>query len=418
MFSSIERALLTACAILVVTVPSPGEAQPLTLSAAIERTLASNPDLGVYVHRQGAQQARVDTAALPPPFELSADVEDAFGTGRASGFDTAETTFAFSKVIELGDKRELRVDGARQAADLVAAERAAAEIDLLAEVARRFIHVAADQEHLALTGRATALAEETVAATGERVAAARAPDVELRRARVALARAEIEREHAEHELLSSRRKLAAMWGAGEPDFDEAAGDLFTLPEIESFESLLARLGDSPGFLRFASEARLRDAELRVAEAQARADLTVHAGLRFLHESDDEALVFGITRPVGAAARAEGAARAAAAMRAQTDAELESHRVRAEAQLFELHQELRHALTESDVLGNTVIPEMQAALEDTRYAFDRGRYSFLEWVDAQRELIDVERARIDAAANAHLFLVEIERLTGEPMTGTN
>ena len=416
--SSIERALAAACAIYVATLPCVAGAQPLTLADAVERTLAGNPDLGVFVHRQGAQQARVDAAALPPPFELSAEVEDAFGTGRASGFDTAETTFAFSKVIELGDKQELRVDGARQASDLIAAERAAAEIDVLAEVARRFIHVAADQENLSLTTRATALAEETVAATAERVSAARAPEVELRRARVALARAGIEREHAEHELLSSRRRLAAMWGAREPDYDEVAGDLFALPAIESFESLLARLDDSPEFLRFASEARLRDAELRVAEAQARANLTVNAGVRLLHETDDEAFVFGITRPVGSAARAQSAAGVAMALRAQTDAELEAHRVRAEAQLFELYQELRHALTEAGTLEGSVIPEMQAALEDTRYAFERGRYSFLEWVDAQRELIDVERARIDAAANAHLFLVEIERLTGERLTQTN
>ena len=418
MLSSIGRALQQACAILVAALPCVAGAQPLTLAAAIERTQANNPELRIFVHRLSAQQARVDAAALPPPFEVSAEVEDAFGTGRASGFDSAETTFAFSRVIELGEKQELRVDGARQAADLIAAERAAAELDVLAEVARRFIHVAADQEQLARTGRATALAGETVAATGERVAAARAPEVELRRARVALARAEIEREHAEHELLSSRRRLAAMWGAREPDFDEVAGDLYALPEIETLESLLARLGDSPEFLRFASEARLRDAELRVAEAQARANLTVNAGVRFLHETNDEALVFGITRPIGSAARAASAANAATAMRAQTDAELEAHRVRAEAQLFELYQELRHALTEAEILERTVIPEMEAALADTRYAFERGRYSFLEWVDAQRELIDVERARIDAAANAHLFLVEIERLTGERLTQSN
>ena len=61
-------------------------------------------------------------------------------------------------------------------------------------------------------------------------------------------------------------------------------------------------------------------------------------------------------------------------------------MRTEAQLFELYQELQHALTEARVLESSVIPEMQAALEDTRYAFERGRYSFLEWVDAQRELI--------------------------------
>jgi cobalt-zinc-cadmium efflux system outer membrane protein len=62
----------------------------------------------------------------------------------------------------------------------------------------------------------------------------------------------------------------------------------------------------------------------------------------------------------------------------------------------------------------VLPEMEAALEATRYAFERGRYSYLEWVDAQRELVEVQRALIDASVNAHLFRTEIERLTGEAL----
>ena len=44
----------------------------------------------------------------------------------------------------------------------------------------------------------------------------------------------------------------------------------------------------------------------------------------------------------------------------------------------------------------------------------GRYSYLEWVDAQRELVDVQRTLIDASANAHLYRAEIERLTGESL----
>jgi cobalt-zinc-cadmium efflux system outer membrane protein len=144
-------------------------------------------------------------AALRPPFELRAEVQDAFGTGRASGFDVAEATLAVSQVIELGNKRGLRTAAAMAGSGLIDAERAAAELDVLTEVTRRFIHVAADQEHLALTERASALAEDSLAATTTRVAAARAPDVELRRARIARVRATVEQEHAEHELLSSRR---------------------------------------------------------------------------------------------------------------------------------------------------------------------------------------------------------------------
>lgn len=410
-------ALAFACAAVIAGTAGPAAAQALTLESAIEQTLARNPDLRVYVPRLVAARERAAGAALRPPLELQAEVQDAFGTGRASGFDSAETTFALSQVIELGGKSALRADAAAAGTAVVAAERAAAELDVLAEVTRRFIHVAADQEHLTLTMRATALAEENVTAASARVAAARAPEVELRRARVTRARAAVEQEHAEHELQSSRRKLAAMWGDSEARFERVAADLYALPPGEGYEALLAGLADNPDFLHFASEARLRDAELRIAEAHARADVTWRAGLRLLHESNDEALVFGVTMPLNAARRARSEIAAARAEREQTAAEREAHRVRAEAQLFELFQELGHAIAEADALRTTVLPEMEAALEATRYAFERGRYSYLEWVDAQRELVEVQRALIDASANAHLYRTEIERLTGEALEAT-
>jgi len=413
---SIRRALALACAAPLMGVAAPAASQTLTLASAIEQTLASNPELRVYRPRLDADRARAAQAALKPPLELQAEVQDAFGTGRASGFDIAETTFALSQVVELGGKRERRTDAATASTALIEAERAAAELDVLAEVTRRFIHVASDQEQLALTLRATALAEDNVTATAARVAAARAPDVELRRARVTRARVGVEQEHAEHELLTSRRKLAAMWGDTEAHFDRVGADLYALPPSEGYEQLVAKLASNPDFARFASEERLRDAELRVAEAHARTDLTWRAGVRILSETNDEALVFGVTMPLNASRRARNDIALARAEREQTTAERDAHRVRAEAQLFELFQELRHSITEADMLRTTVLPEMEAALEATRYAFERGRYSYLEWVDAQRELVDVQRALIGASANAHLYRTEIERLTDEPLSG--
>jgi outer membrane protein, heavy metal efflux system len=414
---SIRRALALACAAPLMGFAGSAASQALTLASAIERTLATHPELRVYGPRLSAARARAAQAALKRPLELEAEVQDAFGTGQASGFDIAETTIALSQVVELGGKRGLRADAAAASTALTEAERAAAELDVLAEVTRRFIHVAADQEHLSVTMRATALADDNVAAATARVEAARAPDVELRRARITRARAGVEQEHAEHELLTSRRKLAAMWGDTEARFDRVGADLYALPPSEGYEQLVARLASNADFARFASEERLRDAELRVAEAHARTDLTWRAGLRILSETNDEALVFGVTMPLNASRRARNEITAARAEREQISAERDAHRVRAEAQLFELFQELRHATTEAEVLRTSVLPEMEAALVATRNAFERGRYSYLEWVDAQRELIDVQGALIDASANAHLYRTEIERLTGEPLSST-
>jgi cobalt-zinc-cadmium efflux system outer membrane protein len=414
MFVSSRHALAGACVAISLGVAGPTFAAPLTLSDAIMQTLASNPELRVYAPRLLAARERETGAALRPPFQLETDVQDALGTGRASGFDSAETTVAFSQVIELGNKRDLRAEAATAGTSLIDAERAAAELDVLAEVTRRFIHVASDQEHLVVTQRATALANENVEAATARVAAARAPEVELRRARITRARAGVEQEHAEHELLSSRRMLAAMWGDSEATFDSVSADLYTAPQSEGYETLVARLATSPDFARFVSEERLRDAELRVAEAHARSNLTVRAGVRKLHDTDDEAFVFGVTMPLFSRSRADSGVAAAQALREQTAAERESHRVKAEAQLFELFQELRHAITETEILRASVLPEMEAGGGATRGAVEGGRESYLEWVDAQRELIEVQRQLIDASANAHLYRTEIERLTGEAL----
>jgi cobalt-zinc-cadmium efflux system outer membrane protein len=383
---------------------------PLTLRAALEQALARNPQLQGFVFRLRAQEARAATASLRPPWELRAELENVAGTGELSATEAAEATFSLSRIIELGDKRTRRIEAADAARELMETERAAAQLDVAAEVARRFIHVASDQEQLLLTRRATELAQETLDSARLRVQSARAPEVELNRARIAFARAQIEQEHAEHELAASRRKLAAMWGDTDDRFGRIETDLFLLPPLPTFQQLAEAIPGSIDLARFASEARLRDAELRIAEGRTRSDITVSAGVRHLQTADDQALVIGATLPLGARSRAASAIAEARAQRELTDAERETHRVRVLAQLFEVYQELSHAVTEANTLRESVAPEMEAALKSTQYAFERGRYSYLEWTEAQRELIAVRRSLIEAAANAHLFQVEIERLT--------
>jgi outer membrane protein, heavy metal efflux system len=413
MFRSFRRAARFAfvlCAIPTTVIGAEAD-DPLTLRAALEQALAHNPRLRGFAFRLRAQDARVVTAGVRPPWEVRTELENLAGTGDSQGVDAAEATFSLARVIELGDKRNRRIEVARAGHDVVEIERQAAQLDVVAEVTRRFIHVASDQEQLQLTTRATELAQATLEAAQRRVESARAPEVELHRARVTLARARIEQEHAEHELLASRRKLAAMWGATEDRFGTVSADLYRLPVVPSFEQIAAAIPASTDFLRFASEARLRDAELRVAQARLRADLSVSAGVRHLQTTDDQALVIGFTLPIAARSRGQGAVAEAQALRGLTDAEQEAHRVQVLAQLFEIYQELKHAVTEASTLRESVGPDTEAALKAAGYAFERGRYSYLEWTEAQRELIAVQRALITACANGHLFQVEIERLTG-------
>lgn len=406
-----------ACLLAVSAHPAPASsgdepvAASLSLREAVEAALRGNPELKAFAFELRAQQARSQAEALRPPLQLGLELEDVLGSGRFRGADAAQATFALSQVIELGGRREARIAAGQAGADALQIERQARQLDVLAEVSRRYIHVASDQALLRLTQLATALARQTVTATQQRVDAAKAPTVELRRARVALARAEVDEEHAEHELLTSRHNLAAMWGDTTPAFGEVSADLFELPQPAAFEVLATALASNPDAQRFASEARLRDAELRLAQSRRSGDLGLSAGLRRFEEGSEQALVFGMSMPLFASRRAAPEIAEAQSLRGRVDAEGEAHRVRMRARLLELHQELVHAVTEAETLRDRVLPEMEAALEETRYAFQRGRYGYLEWAEAQRERVDVQRALIEAAANAHRYQTEIERLTG-------
>jgi cobalt-zinc-cadmium efflux system outer membrane protein len=391
---------------------------PLTLRAALEQALARNPGLREFAFRLRAQGERVQQAGLRPPLELRAELENVAGTGAARGADSAEATFAISRVIELGSQRARRVDAAEAAVGVTEIQQQAAQLDVVAEVTRRFIRVASDQAELELARHTTELARTSVDAARARVAAAKAPEVELRRARVEVSEAQIAEQHAEHQLLASRLKLAVMWGATERSYGPVTAELFALPEPDDIATLQSRLDGNPDLLRFASEARLRDAEIRLAETRARGDITVSAGVRRLEATNDQALVLGFAIPLGSRARAQPFVSEARALRELTDAERETQRVNVYAQLFELHQELRHAVTEATALRETVAPEMEGVLEATRYAFERGRYGYIEWSDAQRERVRVQHKLIEAAARAHLLRAEIERLTGAPLTDTN
>lgn len=398
-----------------VASPANSAALPsLTLREAIESTLRRNPGLETFQFELKAQDARIQQAGLRPAPSLNSTVENILGTGDTRGLSGAEATFALSQVVEFGDKRNRRLAAAALGRESIGVEQQAAQLDVLAEVTRRFIHVVSDQAQLELTRNATALAQTTVDGVTRRVQTGKSPEVEAIRARAALQRAQIDQRHAEHELAASRAKLAAMWGDTNPQFGAVNADLYNLPTPMTFEALVERLQGNPDFLRFASEARLRDAEIRLAEARRKPDVAFSAGVRRLQDTHDQAFVVGVTVPLFSSRQAQPAIAEARALRGQVDAEQRVAFINARSQVFDLYQELLHSIDETRLLQRDVLPEMEKARQQTEYAYERGRYSYLELVEGQRAYLDTQRALIDAAANAQTLQAEIERLTGEPL----
>jgi outer membrane protein, heavy metal efflux system len=387
----------------------------LTLAQAIDNALRRNPGLRASELRVTRAQAETAQAQLRPAPELALELENFAGSGETSGTDALETTLSFTQVLELGDKRTARVAIAEAASDLASIERRAHELDVLAEVTRRFLAAASAAEQLRLAEETERLAQETLAAVSRRVAAARSPLADESRARIAATRATLDVQQSASVWRTRRYALAASWGDREPQFSTLRADLFAFETDPKFQALISRLERNPAFLRFASEMRLRDAQLRLAKAQNRPDLALTLGLRHLQESGDTALVAGIAMPLNSPKRGEAGQRMARADLDQAQAEQDAAAVIALDTLFGLYEEMGSARRRAEALRTEALPLARTALEQTQAGYDRGRFAFSELAAARQELLALQSAAIESAASYHELRTEIQRLTGEPLT---
>lgn len=387
----------------------------LTLADALQAANANNPTLRAAPFELRALEGRRQQASARPNPELELEFENFAGGGDLSGTDALESTLALSQLIELGGKRNARIALASSEYDLLRADQDVRRLDVQAEVARRYLDVVAQQERVALAHRTSELASEVHAGVQTRVDAARSPVAEASRADIARIRAALVVTDSKRDLESARYSLAATWGASRPDFKDARANLQDFPDVAEFDALVAQLEQNPDQLRFLSEQRLREAELNLAQAIRKPDFTLGAGMRRFEETADNALVLSLSVPLPVANRNAGAI---AESRARIEAlpyEREAALLEARTRLFSLYQELQQARTEATALDTQLVPQARKALEETRDGFDRGRFSYLEVAEAQRELLELELTRIETAAAFHLLLIEIERLTRQSLT---
>lgn len=385
----------------------------LLLRDALAMALTGNPELARYAWQNRIDDARAIQAGLRPNPEVALHIEDVAGTGDFSGAREAQTTLQLSQAIELGAKRAARVEAASHARGVTASEYELKRVEILGEVTQRFIRVVANQHEVELAEANLELAQAALRTVDERVAAGRGSALEERKAKLAVSRAEVLLEGARHELSAARKVLAASWRSKHPRFERAEADLFAHRPIPTFEELTARIAQSAEIARWVSERKLREAEIRLADARRRPDIAISGGVRRLEGADDLALVLGVSMPWRIYDRGQGAAAEARALLGRTEAEREAAEFRLGAVLVGLYEEMIHELHVMEGVRREILPEAEEALEIAREGFGQGRYSYLEVLDAQRTLYEIRHGHIRTAASYHQLVAEIERLLGQP-----
>lgn len=385
--------------------------QVLSLSKALAMAVAGSPALEEFSWDMRASEARVLQAGLVPNPSFSFELEDFAGSGEFAATDQAQSTYMLSQLIELGGKRSARTEVASLDRRSKKLRYERKRMEVLGDVANKFHHVAADQERLKLAQEEAKLAAATLQNIRVRVNAGKSSRVEENKARVLQAQLKIKEEHTEHELASAKLRLASTWGARKVLFKEVENALFTRRPIPSFESLSARLAESPVIQQTILKKRAREAEIELARAGRVPDVTVGVGFRHFKSPDDNAAVLQLSVPLPLFDRNQYRVSEARSLYGKADAVKRTAEVDAHQSLFELYQELTHAALEMELGHREIIPEATEALNEANEGFQRGSFSYLELSDARRIFFEAKLNSIDAALEFHMLVAEVETLLG-------
>jgi cobalt-zinc-cadmium efflux system outer membrane protein len=404
-----------AAAVAVLGVSTPVRAtETLRLEDAFQRVIVSHPDLAVLRLREAALSAERIRAAQRPALHLGASAENVFGTGAASTLDAAEITLSLSSVLERGGKRAARIALADGRFDAVELLREAKRLDLLAEVARRYLDAVAAVAQAEIARADVAQRERALSAARQRVTAGGAPESVALAAMASGMRAAGDVQRAERASILARRRLALLWGDTHSDFEVDEHDLAALPKVVEFNALASLLQRTPELRAFAHEARLREARLQLARSSRTPDLEWQIGLRRLQTESDWALIGSVSLPLGSAARAAPEIDAVSAEIEALALERDGSQRALEATLAEAQGRLEAAVAEATQLDLELIPTLQRAEQSAEQAYRRGAVSYLEWAQLQSETQAAQRQRLAASLEAHRALIELQRLTGETL----
>ncbi|WP_045197649.1 TolC family protein [Pseudomonas sp. 2(2015)] len=394
-------------ALLLLALPSLALAQEpvLTLESALQTARDNNPELAAA--RWGidiAEGERRQAGVLPNP-ELSWEVEDT-----RKGSQT--TTVGVSQLFELGGKRGARLNVAGRDAELAALELERQRNVLRAEVIAAFQAAAQAQEGLQLAEQSLRLSERALQVVQGRVRAGSASPVEATRAQVQLSEVRLEQGRAEQALTVAYQQLAAVTGAARVQFSRVDGGLQANDDIPSRTLLLDRLEQTADLRLARLQIDQREAALGLARSQRIPDLTVSVGSQYSETDRERINVVGLSVPIPLFDRNQGNVLAAARRADQARDQRNGAELRLRSEVVQALAQWSTAASEVQTFDRSILPSAQQALDAATRGFERGKFAFLDVLDAQRTLVAARLQYLQAQAQSSEARVRLERIFGD------
>lgn len=386
--------------------------KPLTFEEAVSRAFSRSPSLRIRSADIFSSEGEKNQSRLLPNPEFSYTVENVLGNQDWKGWKCAEDYYQLSQFIELGGKREFRFNAANFQYYAAQAGYESSGILLLNNLLKSFVTVVAAQEQLKLAQEQKQIAEKVLSAVSAKVDAGKVSLIQQNKAEIAFFQTEISAQQVESDLAAAREELSLLMGSACPDFNFLEYPFYQTDPPKPLECYLDNLRNNPEIQRTHFEYQASYQNLKLERAKRIPDIVVSVGCTSERNSGRSGTLFGISLPIPIFDQNQGNIQVARSesMRA-FDQKIELQML-LESKLTIAYNQLQRAYAESERLKTTILKRALQSFEFANEGYREGKYEYLDMLDSQRTLFDVQGNYIESLLNYHQRRADIEYLNSE------
>ena len=409
------RIVIAVCCLALFGAGAAARAQErlssLTMEQALRLASETNPNVRAKEFELKAVGAGEITAGLRPNPTANFLAEQ---FGGASSASQTQYTINIGQPIELGGKRQRRIDSATAQTKVTAHELADLRRQIDFQVKKTFTDILVAKDALALSEQNLSALDELEKIQRLRAEKGDLSGLELLRIQVQRFAFERDTADARQALRAAKIGLRSLIGADKvtDDFD-AAGSLELRQSSYTQSELYRRALDTRPDIRAAEAARNKaKADINLAKANAWWDVTPQ--VEYQRIGPDNTIGFGFGLPLRIFDRNQGEIARTRADALRVDAVRDAVVIRA---LSEVDTALAAVDTERgkvEVLRDTYLPKAKQARETVEFAYRRGGVSLLDYLDAQRTYRETALQYLQALGNYQTAIYLLEAAVGAPL----
>ncbi|WP_286270167.1 TolC family protein [Thalassotalea hakodatensis] len=404
----------TLCHLFVLLLCSKALAnESLTLTDALQKSITYHPTLKRYPYEARMLDARLLQASIRPTPRLGVKLENVLGTGESQGVKSADLTLSLSQVIELGDKRSLRMALQQKKQQQSTSKYQSDRLSILTDTARKFYQVLYQQQLLTWHQKRESDIQRLFNVVKTRAKAGAVLKADISRVSYRLAELKLRKIHLQSELKAARFSLSQMW-LSEPDFERVLGDTSKLPTIPSDTVWYQAVNRAPDFVLLEQQVKIQQARLAVEQANNVANITLEGGVKHNAGNNDSGVVLGFSMPLTWQKPNRGNIAMAQEKVGQLSEEQALLRQSLRNQLASLYAHMQANETIEQTLQQHLLPQAEQLLRHSESSYQNGQISVLQLLEAQESLFDAQKQLLVVRLAQYHTLLTMQRLTGKSL----